>query len=108
MNLTLGTAATAAGLTKVTGGTGTNSVVIGSSYTGSLTVDLAAGTDTVNGSAQTSGSLIVTAAVASITSADTITGGSATDTLTITTDGDWQYLSSPLGEIGTHKGLKIF
>lgn len=33
MNLTLGTAATSAGLTKVTGGTGANSVVIGSGYT---------------------------------------------------------------------------
>ncbi|MBQ78094.1 MAG: hypothetical protein CL692_05885, partial [Cellvibrionales bacterium] len=99
MNLTLGTAATAAGLTKVTGGTGTNSLVIGSSYTGSLTVDLAAGTDTINGSAQTSGSLTVTAAVASITSADTITGGSATDILTITTDGSTSLTSANLANV---------
>jgi Ca2+-binding RTX toxin-like protein len=87
MTLTLGSAALAAGLVTVTGGTGTNSVTVGSGYTGALTVALAAGTDTVNGSGQTSGSLTVTAAQDSITSADTITGGSATDALTITGGG---------------------
>ncbi|MDG1936262.1 MAG: hypothetical protein P8I83_07600, partial [Paracoccaceae bacterium] len=87
MNLTLGSASSSAGLVTVTGGTGTNTVTVGSGYTGALTVALAAGTDTVNGSAQTSGSLTVTTAQDSITSADTITGGSATDTLTITGGG---------------------
>jgi hypothetical protein len=80
----MGSEALGAGLTSVTTGRGTNSITIGSGYTGALNIALGAGTDTVNGSGQSSGSLTVTIDQDSITTADTITGGSATDTLTIT------------------------
>jgi len=87
LNVTLGSAATAAGVTRVTLGDGYNDVVtIGSGFTGDLRVTLGTGDDTVTATSYT-GNLDVRAAAASITAADTITGGTGTaDVLTLTAD----------------------
>ena len=86
LTITLGSYAQAAGVTTVATDTGTNSVTIDTTYTADITVALSTGTDTVNASA-TSAKLNVTAAAASLTSADVITGGTGTaDKITITAD----------------------
>ncbi len=86
MTLTLGTLAAAAGLTTVTSGTGTNVYTVGSGFTNALTVALLAGTDKIVGTGNTAG-ITVTIEESSLTTNDTLTGGSGTDTITLTGDG---------------------
>ena len=87
MNVTLGAAAQSAGVTRVTLTGATNDVVtVGSGFTGNLRVTVGTGDDTVTATSYT-GNLDVRAAAASITAADTITGGTGTaDVLTLTAD----------------------
>jgi len=86
LTITLGSLAQAAGVTTISTDTGNDVVTIGSGYTGALTVALSTGDDNVTASASAA-SLNVTALAASLTSADTVTGGTGTaDKITITAD----------------------
>jgi Ca2+-binding RTX toxin-like protein len=82
---TLGALASAAGLTAITGGTGTNVFTVGSGYTGALTIALVAGTDKIDATGNTPG-VTVTIAETSLTTNDTLIGGSGTDTINLTGD----------------------
>ena len=88
LTLTLGTASQAAGLTTVTDGTGVTTLSIGAGHTGDVAVSLSTGNDTVNATVAANdlytGALTVTSAGASITGADTITGGTGSDNLKVT------------------------
>ena len=86
LTVTLGALAQAAGITTVATSTGTDVVTVGADFTADLKVTLSTGTDKVNASAS-SAKLNVTAAAASLTSVDSITGGTGTaDKITITAD----------------------
>jgi len=85
--ITLGAASSAAGIGTVTDSSGATSLTVGAGHTGALTVALSTGTDTINASAYT-GVLTVTTAGTSITSVDTVTGGTgSSDILSITGTG---------------------
>lgn len=86
LTATLGSLATAASLTAITGGTGTNVITVGSGYTSALAVTFVAGTDKIVATGNTSG-VTVNIAETSLTAADTLTGGSGSDTLKLTGDG---------------------
>jgi len=85
MTATLGVNASNAGLTTITGGTGTNVITLGSGMTTNLAINLAAGTDTLTATNYTK-QVTVSADIDSLTSADTLTGGAGTDILEITLD----------------------
>ena len=86
LTITLGAEASEAGLVTLTGGTGANITTIGAGFTNDLAVTVVAGTETLTATNYT-GKLAITADIDSITAADTITGGTGVDTLTITLDG---------------------
>lgn len=90
-NLTLGASSTVtldsiaqtAGFSKYTLGTGTNKVTLKAGFTNDLTLNLVAGTDTVDGSVYT-GALTIAVADDDHLSADTLTGGTGSnDTLSV-------------------------
>jgi Ca2+-binding RTX toxin-like protein len=87
--LILGEKAAAAGVKTITTLTGsnTNSITLGADFTNDATVVLVDNTDTVQATSYT-GKATVTVAEDNLTAADTITGGSGTDTLTVTFDGN--------------------
>ena len=88
LTITLGSLAQAAGVTTISTDTGADVVTIGSGYTAALTVALSTGNDNVTASASAA-TLNVTALAASLTSSDSITGGTGTaDKITITADSD--------------------
>ena len=88
LTATLGTLAQAAGIATVATSTGADVVTVGAGFTNALKVTLSTGNDNVNASASSS-TLNVTAAAASLTSSDSITGGTGTaDKITITADND--------------------
>jgi len=86
MTLVLGAASNASGLTTVTDGTGVTNVTVGALHTNALTVAVSTGDDVIDGSASAA-ELTVTVAAASIATGDVWTGGTGSDTLTITADG---------------------
>ena len=86
LTITLGAQASEAGLVTLTGGTGANITTIGAGFTNDLAVTVVAGTETLTATNYT-GKLAVTADIDSITAADTLTGGTGVDTLTLTLSG---------------------
>jgi hypothetical protein len=87
MTLTLGAASMASGLVTVTSGTGDSTIVVGAGHTSALAVTLATGTDSIVGSASAA-ALTVSITETGLESGDTITGGTGSDILAITGDGD--------------------
>jgi Ca2+-binding RTX toxin-like protein len=85
--LIMGAAAAAAGITTITLPTGsnTNSVTLGAGFTNNVTLALIDNTDTIQATSYTK-AMTVTVAEDNLTNADTITGGTGADTLTITFD----------------------
>ncbi|KPF82562.1 hypothetical protein IP70_21520 [alpha proteobacterium AAP38] len=93
IDLTLGTKAVAAGIATVTGTTGNDVVTLTAvDFTSALTVAVSTGKDKVVNSANVA--LTVTAAASAIDGSDTLTGGTGTDTLTLTADGGSAALSA--------------
>jgi Ca2+-binding RTX toxin-like protein len=83
--ITLGALAAAAGIATVTDGTGATTLNVGSGFTNNLTVALSTGADTVSAGTYTGALTVTVAAATSITSTDTVTAGTGTsDTLRVT------------------------
>ncbi len=85
--VTLGALANAAGLSVITSATtGADAVTIGAGFTNALTVNIVTGDDNIDASASAA-ALTIAAAAASITTNDTLKGGTGTgDILTLTAD----------------------
>jgi len=85
LTLTLGSKAAAAGVTTVVLSTGDidDTVTVGAAFTNNLAVTLGLGDDTISAAAYTKALTITTTADAVVAGADTITGGTGTDTLNL-------------------------
>ena len=87
--VTLGALAAASGIATInTNGSGADAITVGSGFTNALTINMNTGSDLVSGSASSAALNIVFDDADSLTSADTITGGTSTgDKLTLTLAG---------------------